>query len=498
MQVAYLGNPEMECDVIVVGYGGAGATAAIAAHDRGAKVVVIEKEPVGGGNTRVSGGSFIAPPEARHFEAAVRYIDHLNAGMTEREITEALVRNALETNDWIATLGGEAVAFMPFTQGKESYPRPPIGPNFSNIPGGEHLTRYAVGGDLSIVAGKRLWDLLSANVEKRGIDVFTSTPAHELVLDGHGAVVGVMARREGKNFHFRARKSVILTTGGFEFNEAMKAAFLPCYPIHASGNPCNTGDGIVLAQKAGAALWHMTAAAGYYGFKHADYPAAFMIRYCGPAFVHVNREGGRFCNETGRDYHDMWRDFSRVDSDEHTHRIGYPDIPAYGIFDEATCRRGSLYRTPTGYNGTQYEWSVDNAEEIEKGWIKKGDTLAELAGKIGVDAQSLSGTIARYNTACGAGFDAEFGRSTKTLAAIDKPPFYAIELWPSMLNTQGGPRRDKEARVLDYTGRPIPGLYAAGELGTVWGFVYGGGGNITDCLAFGRIAGRNAAAAKDR
>lgn len=496
MEVTHLKKADMECDVVIVGYGGAGATAAITAHDNGATVIILEKEPQGGGNTRVSGGSFISPSEDQCLEAAVGYIDHLNGGMTERQITETLVKKSLETNGWIRSLGGEAIAFQPFTQGKESYPRPPIGPNFPNIPGGEHLTRYAVKGDLSIVAGKRLWDLLSANVEKRGIRVLTGARGRELITNGNGAVAGVLAEREGTQLHIRAKKAVILTTGGFEFNEAMKATFLPCHPFYASGNPCNTGDGIVLAQKAGAALWHMTAAAGYFGFKHPDFPAAFMIRYCGPAFIHVNRGGKRFCNEMGRDYHDMWRDFSRVDSDEHTTRIGYPDIPAYGIFDEATRSKGSLYRTPTGFNGTQYSWSADNSREIEKGWISKGETIAELAAQIKVDGAALLRTIDRYNASCRQGNDSEFGRSTKTLAAIEKPPFYAIELWPSMLNTQGGPRRDKDARVLDHDGRPITGLYAAGELGTVWGFVYGGGGNITDCLAFGRIAGCNAAAAQ--
>jgi len=153
-----------------------------------------------------------------------------------------------------------------------------------------------------------------------------------------------------------------------------------------------------------------------------------------------------------------------------------------------------LYTGATGFNRDLYKWSEDNSAEIARGWIAQARTIAELADRISVDRPNLEETIAKYNEYCRAGQDPEFGRARENLTAIEGPPYYAIELWPSLLNTQGGPRRDKEARVVDPDGKPIPRLYAAGELGSIWGFLYQGANNIGECIVFGQIAGRNAAA----
>jgi succinate dehydrogenase/fumarate reductase flavoprotein subunit len=109
------------------------------------------------------------------------------------------------------------------------------------------------------------------------------------------------------------------------------------------------------------------------------------------------------------------------------------------------------------------------------------------------DDTQLVSTVARYNHACNVGKDDEFGRPADTLAAIETPPYYAIRAFPCLLNTQGGPKRNAKAQVLDPWDRPIPRLYAAGELGSIWGFMYQSGGNLGECLAFGRIAGLHAA-----
>jgi succinate dehydrogenase/fumarate reductase flavoprotein subunit len=183
----------LEADVVVVGYGGAGATAGITAHDLGASVIIIEKTPTGGGNTCVSGGSYIAPLTHEHIPAAVSYINALNFGTTESDIIEAMIEETLKTSEWIGLLGGEAIPFHPFTKRQESYPRPPVGPNFPHIPGGECLHRFAVKGDDSLVAGRRLWDLLSANVSSRGIRVLTNAHATQLLQAYGGRVNGVAA-----------------------------------------------------------------------------------------------------------------------------------------------------------------------------------------------------------------------------------------------------------------------------------------------------------------
>ena len=487
---------EMEADVVVVGYGGAGATAGITAHDRGASVLILEKQSSGGGNTLVSGGTFFVPKSVEAIPFAVKYVEALSCGATEREIIQTFVDRAVEIKDWIQELGGEAVPVPPYS--KVFYPRPPEkGPTYPNVNGAEHTTKLCVKGNLTEPMAQRLWKFLSSNVERRGIPVLTGTVAKELVTDADGAVTGVVAERAGEKVLIKARRAVVLACGGFEYNDAMKEAFLLCKPFYAAGNPGNTGDGIVMAQKVGAALWHMKSVEGYLGFKPPEYQAAFPICYWGAGFIHVNRQGNRFCDETAREYHDRWRDVAEVDSREITTQPGFPNIPAYGIFDEVTRCKGPLYRqtNPSGYN-RGYKWSPDNSQEIANGWIIKADTIGELARRLSIDESSLENTVARYNGHCKLGKDADFGRSKDSLEPIETPPFYAIEFGPCLLNTQGGPRRDKAARVLDHDGKPIRRLYAAGELGSIWGFLYNSGGNIAECLAFGRIAGENAAMEK--
>jgi succinate dehydrogenase/fumarate reductase flavoprotein subunit len=174
----------------------------------------------------------------------------------------------------------------------------------------------------------------------------------------------------------------------------------------------------------------------------------------------------------------------------------YPRIPSYIIFDETTRASGPICHIRGGYN-RRFEWSQDNSEEIERGWIQRADTIPGLATQLGLDADVLASTVDRYNAHCRAGNDADFGR-TDGLQALDAPPFCAIKAEPCLLNTQGGPRRDARARILDVFGEPIPGLFGAGELGSIWSSLYPGSGNISEALIFGRIAGREAASASER
>jgi len=143
-----------------------------------------------------------------------------------------------------------------------------------------------------------------------------------------------------------------------------------------------------------------------------------------------------------------------------------------------------------------YSWSKDNSKELAKGWIVQADTIAELARKINKDPGKLEATLKQYNEFCAAGMDPQFGRPKTALLPVSAGPFYAMELMATFTNTQGGPRRNKEARVLDTMGKPIPRLYSGGELGSMYSHCYNGGGNIGECMAFGRIAGENAAAEK--
>ena len=137
------------------------------------------------------------------------------------------------------------------------------------------------------------------------------------------------------------------------------------------------------------------------------------------------------------------------------------------------------------------DWSEDNRAELAKGWIKTADTLAELGPAIGLEAERLGETVGRWNAQAAAGEDEDFRRNLM-LTPLDGGPYYAVELSPSMLNTQGGPERNEKGQIVRPDGTPIPRLYSAGELGSIYSYLYQGTGNIGECLTFGRISGRNA------
>ena len=149
-----------------------------------------------------------------------------------------------------------------------------------------------------------------------------------------------------------------------------------------------------------------------------------------------------------------------------------------------------------------YKWSKSNRTEIEKGWILQGDTIEELALKIArqlenherMDAANLRETITKWNKYCEVGEDADFERAITTLGPIDTPPYYATVMYPGGPNTEGGPIRNAKSQIISILGNPIRRLYGAGEMGSVFSVTYEAGGNIAECIIFGRIAGKNAAA----
>jgi len=483
-----VGIPEkwdMEYDAVVVGWGAAGSTAAVAAHDQGAEVLILEKMPDGGGNTRVCGGNIIIP-RGREF---TDYLDTLSFKTTEREILETFVEYALKNGDWIREMGGDVQVFAPL---EVAYPTMIAAAGFPHISGAETVVKYNIKGTPQ--EGKpsqRLWKFLSGLVAKRGIKVLTSTPAKELILSLEGEVIGVMAEKEGETVRIKARRAVILTCGGYENDPRMKWDYLPVKPVLFLGTPGNTGDGIRMVQKIGGDLWHMTRLSCLIGFKAPGFEAAFWVAFLSEGFIFVDKYGKRFVNEAGIEIHEYYRELSHFDVE----KMEFPRVPLWAIFDEQTRRRGPLSRGTAGYNRDLYSWSLDNSTEIAKGWILQVKTVSELATKTSIDPLTLEETIERYNGYCRAGKDADFGRAKEDLRVLE-PPLYAIQLWPALINTQGGPRRDKESRVLDPEGQPIRRLYAAGELGSIWGYLYQGACNIGEGLVFGRIAGKNAAAEK--
>jgi len=488
---------DLDADVVCIGYGGAGAASAITAHDAGAKVIVLEKMPQGGGNTAVSLGGVLCPTNV---EDAVTYITALYE-FCHSEIDPALIRAyaelAVKNMDWLKGLK-EGTQLAPY--GGAGYPE---------VPGSAAIKKYGVRGKNrgATSAASNLWDLYTYAVEEqRKIQVLTSTPAKRLVTDAEGQVVGVIAERDGKEISVRARRGVILTTGGYEYDTAAKQNNLMGYPVYAIGNPGNTGDGIRMAQAAGAGLWHMNGVSGPLGIKVPEFDSALMMEFGQPGYIYVDRDGLRFRDERTVEAHSALLAVNFYD----TGALRYPRIPCYGIFDEETRLKGPIsVSVGLGYAGKRYAWSADNSAEIAKGWIKKGQTVAELAAAIKVDPANLQATLSRWNADIKNGEDTQFHRPVKAPATagvayqdratptwsapLEKPPFYAVELWPSLLNTQGGPRRNVKGQVLDAFGEPIPRLYSAGEIGSMWGIIYQGAGNNAESIIFGQIAGKNAA-----
>ncbi|MBI4319314.1 MAG: FAD-binding protein [Chloroflexi bacterium] len=475
---------DTETDVVVVGYGAAGAAAAITASDLGASVLLLEKMPVAGGNSRLGGANIIIPRDTRFAD----YLERLSFKTTEREIIDVFVAEALKHEEWIKQMGGE-LEIWKLEQMGVPYMMKDDRISFPGVPGAENTARYHLKGNKpELYSGQRLWELVSGNVERRNIEVMLRTPAKELIRNHAGEVVGVGAESAGRKLAIKARKGVILTCGGYENNDALKWDFLPLKGVKFIGNPGNTGDGIRMVQRIGGDIWHMTRMACYIGYQAPGYEAAFSIFFFGLGFIFVDRYGKRFVDETNIDAHEYNVSLSYFDR-EH---VEFPRIPFWAVFDEDIIRHGPMNLGRSGSNKDYYKWSLDNKEEIKKGWILKAKNARELAKVTSMDEATIENTITRFNEYSRAGKDPEFGRAKINLKAIESP-FYAIRLWPALLNTQGGPRRDKEARVLDVDGNPIPRLYAAGELGSIWGFLYQTACNISECLAFGRIAGRNAA-----
>jgi len=465
-----------ETDVLVIGYGGAGATAAITAHDSGAKVFLVEKMDKGGGNTNVSFGGFLC---LNDLAAGLDYLKNLCFRVSpgvDLETIETFAVECFRNRQWLESLGARTHVYG--------------GAAFPQLPGAEAMEKRVIIGP-NTKEENSFWNFMRHQVESRQIATWYQSPVKELVTDSGGSLSGALVAKEGMEKRVRTRRAIILTCGGFEFDDWLKTNYLKEHPYYALGSPGNTGDGIRLAQKMGADLWHMSAVATPLGFKAPEFAAAFLIKPVADGFIFVDQEGKRFASELV-DIHayNFLVDFFDI------HTLRFPRIPCFLIFDEATRRAGPLAVNAMGYNRGRYTWSKDNGKEIRRGWIVADDTIAGLARKIGLDQVNLKKSISRYNKACELGEDREFKRPKDKLVPLGPGPYYALKLWPCLLNTQGGPRRNAKAQVLYPDGQPVPRLYSAGELGSIFGFLYQGAGNIGECLVFGRIAGKEAAATK--
>lgn len=476
---------DVEADVIVVGFGAAGVAAAVTAHDLGARVVILEKAPDGehGGNTRVAGQGYLNTSDP---DKAAAY---LRALCGPYAVPEAMVRvwadEMCKNNDWLASLGGDP----------QEHQHPPVGIEFPDLPGADCVHKFHDGPTYGY---SYTWQRFESLVRRRPIPVFYETPAVELIQHSSTKeILGVRAQRRSGPVAVKARRGVVLTCGGFENNQEMVRDYLPGIPCcYTSGSPYNEGDGIAMAMAVGADLWHMNNYAGpSMALKVPEVRTSFSMqalhfsKQMPGGMIVVGPDARRFCDEKFKTRH------GKIPAHGGWMPLPVP-CPMFMVFDHALFSAGPLYDAHPSHGWTQiierYEWSADNRAELAKGWIKSADSLAGLAGQIGIDPAALADTVTQWNRACDARHDAEFGRKLMLEPIADRP-FYAIELSPSMLNTQGGPRRNEKGQIVRPNGSPIPRLYSAGELGSIYSYLYQGTGNIGECLAFGRVSGRNAA-----
>jgi len=485
-------------EIVVIGYGLSGAVAAMTAHDLGAHVILLEKQPAETHCTcsSIAMGVFLSLSNVKR---ATEYMTALcqvgsqpELPWTDAETVKAWITYTAQNKDWILRLGGN----IKFLSNVAEFPE---------LPGADSMELWKYQGN-----GLRMMKFMYDQVASRRIDVCYQVSAMRLLTDNTGRVIGVKVAdcrgNASREVNIRATRAVILCTGGFEESEAMKLQYLRVYPMYFAGGTGNTGDGIRMAQAVGADLWHMNCVSARLCAKFPDFPMGVFIDFSGggwsqrsmktekekaPAgFIIVDKYGRRYMTEELKphtaSYECGWFD---------SYKLEYPRVPSYHIFDRRRMEYGPLAQQSSGPTGPHrlYRWSQDNLTELRKRWIVKGDTIAELAANLNMPPENLANTIDTWNRHCQAGGDSEFARNPLELVPLDEPPFFAIGLFPGGSNTLGGPRRNGRAQVLNPFGEFIPGLYAAGECGSIFGMLYpAGGGNLAECIAFGRIAAENA------
>lgn len=466
---------DKEADVVVIGFGGTGAAAAIEAHDAGAKVLILEKAPMPGGNTVISGGIVYAADSAIQKAAGIKdtpegmykYWMATNQELLDPDLLRLLSEKSADSIDWLMRQGVEITPETLYYSGLEE--------QYSAV------TEPVKRGHCAKGRGRGLMMALVGAINKRKIEVLFRTPAERLILDSSGGVVGVKAKGTGGVIHIKANRGVVLGSGGFARNKEIVKSYFPllvtAVPVVAPGL---TGDGIMMAGKIGSPIVDtgtvelppsLPALEIDPGKKAIMFSSAYFL-YKYPA-VFVNEKGKRFFNETAY------------------YQVVSPQIlkqeAAFVIFDERVRKEGG--------GGIGFGFSADLSTEIKNGWLKQAPTIGELAKAMGLDPTAVELTVLGFNRNIKEGKDPDFGR-TKAMGTIAEPPFCGGKLTVAVVETFGGVRINTKAEVLDVYNEPIPRLYAGGAVAATMRAYAGSGAFLTTCFVLGRIAGKNAASGK--
>ena len=557
-----------ECDVLVIGSGASGMSAAVTAAKHGLKVLIVEKEPKFGGTTARSGGWLWIPGTSlakawginEAPELARTYLRHEAGNSFDGERVDAFIENGPKAVDFFlantalrfdmplvfpdyhaeapgGTQGGRSMVARPF-DGRE------LGSNISNLgaalpeltvfgmmlgSGKEivHFMRATRSVQSAIYVAKRLskhflqvvrygrgmmltnGNALAGRLAKSAFDLniplWLSSPAKELITQ-NGQVRGAVIQHEGRNVSVTARRGVVLACGGFPHDIARRKALFPHAPSgteHYSPGPTgNTGDGLRLGESVGgrvdtslpnAAAWVPVSITTRKDGSKGVMP--HFIDRAKPGVIAVTADGKRFTNE-GSSYHDFVQAMTAACAGR--------DVSAYLICDHQTLRKYGL--------GAVAPFPLPISKHLRSGYLVKGSSIRDLAGKIGVDPTQLEATVKEVNVYAREGKDPFFGKGTKAynryqgdalnapnpcLKPLEKAPYYAIKLVIGDLGTYAGLATNKFSQVLDNERSPIPGLYAVGnDIASIMGGNYPGAGiTLGPALTFGHIAGCHLAGA---
>jgi 3-oxosteroid 1-dehydrogenase len=553
---------EQSFDIVIVGSGGGGLAAALAAHVAGLKPVIVEKQNVVGGSTGMSGGMLWIPDNPMMKADGIKDsyqdgLDYLQAVIGDPDEPSSVARrNAFLTN------GPRMISFLQ-EQGLKFFRSAGYSDYYDNYQGGSVAGRSVEGIPWD---GRQLGDwqhrivhglgegvglavttleihtlnsfthtlgsfLTTARVvlrtylsRLRGQDLFTNgksfagqmtkilldqnvpiwlnTAVEDLVVED-GRVVGVRAVRDGAPVVIRGRRGVLLSAGGYERNAEMRlkytAATQPSDGQWTWGNPGNTGEVLAAAIALGAKTEYMDEAIWLPSPRKEMGGSTLTIARQYPHALFVNKSGKRFVNEANS-YVEVGRAMYANDS-----------VPCWLIFDDAYRRSVPWVNHMPKFRNLAAVIPGRLPEQwLTNGWIKRADTIEDLARLIELDPQALADTVSHFNAGAAAGTDQDFGRGVSqynhhlgdpghkpnpSLGPVADAPFYAVPIYPGDVGTMGGVVCDEHARVLDHDNQPIPGLYAAGNMAaSVFGRTYpGAGASIANTTVFGYIAARHMA-----
>ena len=490
---------EADADVVIIGAGGGGLSAALEAVNQGAShVIVLEMTAKTGGALNYTSGSMSAEGTIIQKEEGIEdsvesYIADIMkngsdfGGQPSLELVTLYANQAAEVFDWLYESGlkdntysvdratGNRAVFAPehalYSVQRTYKPSP------------DDKTMYKS-------AAHEVLDTL-VNADER-ITVLTNTKATELVANDKGQVLTVVAEGPDGEVSYTASKAIIVCTGGYSANGKLMAQYVPYGEEYlAGGAPGSDGNGLLLMQKVGGALNEasMSAIPTFpMGLQSKDNPKTGSIANTytwKTGGIVVNQEGKRFCNET--------------ESNPAVREVALEEQPGAVQYDIFTDKILEDLRAANG----AYFYDAYFAEEGQPGAHVKvtAGSIGELAEKIGVPAENLAATVEAYNAAVEAGGTDEFGRlydGTKTtynlaVNKIEGDTYYAVPLHALCVMTLGGITANENMQVLDENGTPIPGLYAAGEVvGGIWGKFVSGGTGVMGPIVFGKIAARHA------